>query len=147
MKQLPMDQNVVSVYTCTEQIMNIRNTLRYLGTPCPLHENCFIFGDNKSVVNSASVPHAKLHKRHIAISFCRVREAIAGGVVSFRFLAGKNNPTDIMPKHWGYQQVWQILEPILFWKGNNMDLIPTQDDTRNADGKDNIICYLNINGE
>ena len=36
-----------------------------------------MFGDNESVVNSAAQPHAKLHKRHTALSFHRVRDAIA----------------------------------------------------------------------
>jgi hypothetical protein len=34
-----------------------------------------------------------------------VRESIAAGVITFRFLAGKDNPDDILSKHWGYQQV------------------------------------------
>ena len=50
---------VVAKRTCTEQIMDIRNTLRYLGAP--MHGECFRFGDNDSVVNSASIPHAKLY--------------------------------------------------------------------------------------
>ena len=41
-----------------------------------------MFGDNESVVNSSSKPHAKLHKRHNALSFHRVREAIAAKLVS-----------------------------------------------------------------
>ena len=87
--------------TCTEQIMDIRTNLRYLGVP--LRKKCYMFGDNESVVNSASIPHAKLHKRYIALSFHRVREAIASGVISFRYLSGKDNPADVLSKHWGYQ--------------------------------------------
>ena len=83
------------------KIMDIRNTLRYLGVP--ICGECFMFGDNESVVNSASIPHAKLHKCHIALSFHRVREDISAGVVIFKFLSGKDNPADIISKHWGYQ--------------------------------------------
>ena len=86
-----------------------------------------MFGDNESVVNSALIPHAKLHKRHMALSFHRVREAIAAGVMSFRFLAGKYNPADILSKYWGCQQVWKILQPILFWRGDTIDLVITQE--------------------
>ena len=66
--------------------MDISNTIRYLGVP--LREKCFMFGDNESVANSASIPHAKLHKRHIALLFHRVREAIAAGVMIFKLLLG-----------------------------------------------------------
>ena len=129
--------------TCTEQIIDIRNTLRYLGVP--LREQCFMFGDNESVVNSASIPHAKLHIRHIALSFHRVRESIAEGVMAFRFLAGKDNPADILSKHWGYQQVWKILQPILFWRGDTMDLISNQDkDKTHGDGPhDSTVLHIN----
>ena len=49
----------VAKRTCTEKAIDIRNTLRYLGAP--MHGECFRFGDNDSVVNSASIPHAKLY--------------------------------------------------------------------------------------
>ena len=93
----------MAVRTRTEKIMDIRNNIRYLEVP--LHEKCFIFGDNKSVVNSSSLADTKLHKHHIILSFRRVREAIIAGVMIFKFLVGKDNPADIISKHWGYQQV------------------------------------------
>ena len=65
----------VAARTCTEQIMEMRMTLRYLGVP--MRDKCYMFGDNESVVNSACAPQAKLHKRHVFLSFHRVREAIA----------------------------------------------------------------------
>ena len=92
--------------------MDIRTILIYLGVP--LRDKCDMFGDNESVVNSASIPHTKLHNRYIALSFHRVRRTIVAGVVSYRFLSGKDNPADIMSKHWGHQQVWKLLQPILF---------------------------------
>jgi len=59
----------VAARTATEQILDLRLTLCYLGVP--LHGPSFIFGDNESVVNTASVPHSKLHKRHSALSHHR----------------------------------------------------------------------------
>jgi hypothetical protein len=82
-----------------------------------------MFGDNKSVVDSATTPHAKLHKRHNALSFHRVREAIAAKVIAFYHINSETNPADILSKHWGYQQVWQLLQPILFWQGDTADLM------------------------
>ena len=71
----------VASKTCTEQIIEIRNTLRYLGVP--IRSKCYMFGDYESVVNSASMPHAKLHKRHVYLAFHRVREAIAAGILTY----------------------------------------------------------------
>ena len=77
-----------------------------------------MFGDNKSVVNSSAKPQSKLHKRHNALSFHCVCEAIASNFVNFAFLDGKYNPKDVMSKHWGYQQVWTMLNLILFFYGD-----------------------------
>jgi hypothetical protein len=81
-----------------------------------------MFGDNESVINSSNTPHDKLHKRHNALSFHRVREAIAAKTIGFYHIAGLINPTDILSKHWGYQQVWGVLRPLLFWKGDTLNI-------------------------
>ena len=50
----------VAAKTATEQIIDIRQTLRYLGVP--LKSKAYMFGDNKSVVTSSMVPHSLLSK-------------------------------------------------------------------------------------
>jgi hypothetical protein len=87
----------VAARTCVEQVMDLRNTLRYLGVP--VRDKSYMFGDNQSVVNSSMQVHAKLHKRHNMLSFHRVREAIASGMVGFYFIPGTINPADILSKH------------------------------------------------
>ena len=77
-----------------------------------------MFGDNESVVNSSSIPDSKLHKRHTALSFHRVREAIASKMVAFLFIDGSKTPADILSKHWGYNQVWPQLRTLLFTHGD-----------------------------
>ena len=75
---------LVAARTCVEQIIDLHNTLRHLGVPVPKKSR--MFGDNKSVVDSSTKIDAKLHKRHTALSFHCVREAIASGFVGFHFL-------------------------------------------------------------
>ena len=106
--------------TATEQIIDLRGTLCYMGVP--LRESSYMFGDNKTVVDSGSLPHAKLHKRHTMLSYHRVREAIASGMVKFFHIPGEINPADILSKHWGHQQIWKQLQPLLFWKGDTRKL-------------------------
>jgi hypothetical protein len=89
-----------------------------------------MFGDNKSVVDSLMTPHAKLHKRHTALSFHRVREAIAARILVFHHVAGEDNPADILSKHWGYQQVWKLLQPLLFWQGDTLDIPDSASDAQ-----------------
>jgi len=81
-----------------------------------------MFGDNKSVVDSSTQLYAKLHKRHNMLSFHRVREAIASGMVIFQFINGDINPADILSKHWGYAQVRDRLRALLFWDGDTANI-------------------------
>ena len=114
----------VAARTCIEQIIDLRNTFRYLGVP--INEISFMFGDNESVVNSSSIPHAKLHKRHTALSFHRVREAVASKYVKFIFLSGDLNPADILSKHWSYASIWRRLQCLLFWTGEITDIVDSK---------------------
>ncbi len=75
-------------------------------------------------------PHAKLHKRHTALSFHRVRKAIAARVVRFHFIPGTINPADILSKHWGYQQIWPMLQALLFWHGDTRKLLTKETETK-----------------
>jgi len=82
-----------------------------------------MFGDNKTVVDCSTISHSKLHNRHTILSFHRVHEAIASGMVAIYYLPGAINPADILSKHWGYTQIWSMLQPLLFWQGDTADLI------------------------
>ena len=90
----------VAARTATEQIIDLRVTLRYLGAN--ICNEVFMFGDNESVVKSATIPHAKLHKQHVLLSFHRVREAIASGMPRLMYVPGNLNPADILDKTWAY---------------------------------------------
>jgi hypothetical protein len=114
----------VAARTAMEQIIDLRLQLRYLGVA--IQGSTMMFGDNESVVNSSSLPHARLHKRHTALSFHRVREGIAAGVAQFYYIPSLSNPADILSKQWGYQQAWPMLQPLLFWEGDTMDLAPDE---------------------
>ena len=110
----------IAARTCVEQIIDLRNTLCYLGVP--IVDKSYMFGDNESVVNSSSIPHAKLHKQHTALSFHCVRESIALGYIGFYFLPGSLNPSDVLSKHWSYASTWQTLQCLLFWQGNTVEI-------------------------
>ncbi len=110
----------VAARTCTEQIIDLRNTLRYLGVP--LVGTSMMFGDNESVVNTSSLPHSRLHKRHNALAYHKVRDAIAAKVIDFVFIRSGKNPADILSKHWDCPSVWNQLKPLLFWAGDTGEI-------------------------
>jgi hypothetical protein len=77
-----------------------------------------MFGDNKSVVTSSTIPHSSLGKRWNALSYHRVREAIAGGWLRFEHIPGTQNPSDILTKSLAWNLLRVYVEPLLFWKGD-----------------------------
>jgi len=40
-------------------------------------------------------------------------------VLKFFHIPGKQNPADVLSKHYCHTDVWPLLEPILFWIGKN----------------------------
>ena len=105
----------VAARTAVDQIIDIRTTLRYLGIP--IRDKSYMFGDNRSVVTSSTIPNSTISKRHHLASYHRVREAIAAKYISFHWKDSKSNPADILSKHWEFATVWPMLKPILFWRG------------------------------
>jgi hypothetical protein len=126
----------VAARIATDQIVDLQTTLRYLGVP--IEGKTHLFGDSASVITSATIPHSSLKKRQNALSFHRVREALAAGIMYFHKIAGKLNPSDILSKHTGYPQAWPILKPLLFWKGKTT-WFGQIDDTTNGECQDNGI--------
>ena len=106
----------------TQQAVASRITLRYLGVP--VQGPTYMFGVNASVVTSSTQPHSPLKKRHHALAYHYVREAVAAGIISFHHMSGETNPADILTKHWAYSQIWPILQAVMFWRGDTMN-IPT----------------------
>ena len=112
--------------TCIEQLVDLRNTFRYLGVP--LHDISYVFGDNKSMINSATFPYARLHKRHNILSFHYVRSMIARGFIALTHVNSKDNLADVVTKHWGYNSVKDLLKPVFSHAGNTKDLIAEDSD-------------------
>jgi len=83
----------VAARTCTEQVINLRLTLRHLRAP--IDGPTMMLGDNKSVINSADIPHSKMHKRWVALSYHRVQHAVAAGIVNVHHIAGKKNLANV----------------------------------------------------
>ena len=109
----------VAARIATEQIMDLRNTLRYFGVP--IEDKTYMFGDNKSVVTSSILPHSMLKKRHQFLAYHRVREAIASGILKFFHIAGTENPSDVLTKNLSHTLAWPLIKPFLFWAGDPSD--------------------------
>jgi hypothetical protein len=99
----------------TEQILDLRYTLRMMGIP--IDGPAWMFGDNFSVITSSTIPQSTLNKRWNALSYHRVRECIASKIIHFLHIDGRYNPSDILTKYLGWVKFWPLIQPLLFWKG------------------------------
>jgi hypothetical protein len=110
----------VAARTATEQVIDLCNTLRYRGV---LVREVSMMFNNQTVVNTASVPRVRLQKQHVALSYHKVCEAVAVGIMRFHHVCGKLNPADILSKHWDYTFIWNVLKPLMFLKGNTKEFV------------------------
>ena len=113
------DSGFVAARIATDQIIDLRYTLMYLGVP--IRSKSHMFGDNKSVIDNASIPTSILSMKSALASYHRVREAVAAGYLQFNWKDGKSIPADILSKHWEFASIWPLLKPLL-WKGDRHEL-------------------------
>jgi hypothetical protein len=105
--------------TATEQVIDIRYTLRMMGVK--IDGPTYMFGDNQSVITSSTIPHSMLGKRHNMLSYHRCREAIAAGISKMFHMDGKQNPSDVMTKFLAHSVSYPLVKYFLFWKGHIED--------------------------
>ena len=94
-----------------EMIEGLRYKLRMMGVP--LSEECAVFCDNSAVVTNAR-PESTLKKKHAAINFHRVREAIAAGTIKVAKENTQTNLADILTKLMPGNKMKELLENILW---------------------------------
>ena len=78
----------------------------------PIQGPTNVFGDNESVVNSASKVEARLNKKHNAICSHTVREALAGKWLRVGWEPTASNITDIFTKMLDTEQRRKLLRLI-----------------------------------
>jgi hypothetical protein len=78
----------------TELILEVRFMLRSLGVD--LGGPTLMLGDKMSVVLNTLVPSSALKKKHNAIAYHHVREAIAAKVMRFAYVKSEENVSDIL---------------------------------------------------
>ena len=108
--------------TATEQFMDLRNIRRYLGIP--IITKAYIFGDNKSVIMSATIHQSALNKRHNMLSYHRVREAIGAKILDFYWCSSDQNKSDFLSKHWEHAKVKDATRELFDYQGDISFLKP-----------------------
>jgi hypothetical protein len=82
--------------TAVEELISVRYMMRCLGVK--VEYASILFGDNLGVVQNATMKESLLKKKHVAISYHKVREAAACGIVHPMKIDGKYNFADVCTK-------------------------------------------------
>ena len=112
----------VAAKTGVDKTIDLQFTLKAMGVP--VEEPSWMLGDNQSVLTSSNIPHSTMSKRWVALSYHRVRCAIAHGIVRFCHVDTKNNVSDVCTKALGFVALWPFIQPLLFWKGDTNVPLP-----------------------
>jgi hypothetical protein len=135
----------VAARIATEQIMDLRFTLQMMGLP--LDGKAYMFGDNQSVITRGTIPHSSLNKRHNALAYHRVCEAIAYDVICFFHISGKINPADVLTKFLGHVTFWPLIRPFLFGVDSLHKLRPSSTFDRGNQHLYKVVKHISYRGE
>jgi hypothetical protein len=98
---------VVAACMTIELIIELRYELRMLGVP--VNKPTLTLGDNMSVNMNTFTPSSQLKKKHDAIAYHCVREAIAGKIITFICIPSKDNVANILTKPLPNAQLFGLL--------------------------------------
>jgi len=81
---------------CCEHLRGLRYKLRMMGIP--VNNQCFIYGDNQSMLWNNTVPESTLKKKSNSIAYHMVREGAARDEWRTSYVRTAMNPADILTK-------------------------------------------------
>ena len=76
----------------------------------PLDGSSVLFGDNQSMIMNTTVPGSALKKRHSAVAYHRIREAVASGIVNIIHCRSETNLSNILTKPLGPQTFQRLVK-------------------------------------
>jgi hypothetical protein len=103
----------IATKIAVELVEALRYKLRMFGVPLDGPTNMFV--DNQSVVLNATNPTSTLKKKHCAIAYHRVREAIACHIIRIAKVHGKKNLADMFTKPLPMSDLYHIIRKVLYF--------------------------------
>lgn len=106
---------------CYQNIIDHRAYLWYLGKPVANMD--YVCGNNESMINSVTVPDAKLHRRHNILSFHCVKSMVVQGYINMQHIVSTYNISDTLTKHLSYQSRYhELIQHVFHHAGNTAAL-------------------------
>jgi hypothetical protein len=102
----------VALRNARDMIVGLRYKLRMFGIP--LAGAARVFCDNQGVVKNASIPESVLTKKHNAVNYHAVREAVAARIMQVAKEDGQTNLADLFTKCLPAPRRKELLQSILY---------------------------------
>jgi len=103
---------LVAARIAVEMIMEYRCKLRMMGII--VQGPSILLVDNEAVVKNSTLPSSTLKKKHNAIAYHKVREAVAAGIIKVAHIRSQANMADILTKPLSPQAYYDLLRWVLF---------------------------------
>ena len=115
---------MVAARIATDMAAELIYTLQMIGVP--VDGSALLLGDNKSVVINTTIPSSALKKKHNAIAYHRVREAVAARLIRFCHIDTSQNIADVLTKPLSGPQFHHLVKPLLFRNPGEPTLPPPE---------------------
>jgi len=102
----------VALRVATEMIKGLRYKLRMMGVPLDGPTNVLV--DNETVMKNSTIPSSTLQKKHNAICYHYVREAVASGIMRVAHIPSDQNLADMFTKMLGATKLHAFCQRILY---------------------------------
>ena len=103
---------LVAMRIALEAILEIRYKMRMMGIN--IEPTSTILCDNQAVIINTQFPTSSLKKKHNAVAFHKIREAVAAGIVQTAHVRSEHNVSDILTKPKGPMDYYRHLKTLLF---------------------------------
>jgi hypothetical protein len=120
---------LVAARIAVDLLVEMRYKLRMLGVP--IRQRSMMYGDNMSVVLNTTLPSSALKKKHNAIAYHRVREAVAAGIVEFEHIPTEENIADCLTKPLSPFAYNKLVKPY-FQRGSQMAELRNQGECQDS---------------
>ena len=80
----------------------------------PLDGPANVLADNDTMIKSSTIPSQTLQRKHNAICYHFVREAVATGVIRIAFIPSNENLADMFTKALGATKLHAFIQKILY---------------------------------
>jgi hypothetical protein len=102
----------VALRCARDLIIALRYKLRMFGIP--INGPAFVYCDNQGVVKNVTIPESVLSKKHNAINYHAVREAVAANILRVAKEDSSTNLADLLTKPLTEQRRVTLLRSILY---------------------------------